>query len=277
MFARRCKPVVFGGPSIAYLPSAVLDRIEIKPPARRGDLLSLLTRRPGRVVLIDGLFSSNMAVPPAECRQLLKGGWTMVGAASMGALRASELWSLGMIGLGEIYTLFRLGTLHADADVAVALHPDSYQELTLSLVHIRSLLATMRRRDEITAAFARKLLAAVREVHFLERAWAVCAERWTRCGIDGTTLASLSALARDPGEHPKIRDAHSALSVVLAGTWSEFVPVHATVTVVRPRSGIGTAKGEPDGPRICPACHYQTPATAIFCPNCASISHEMAH
>ncbi|HCU97270.1 MAG TPA: hypothetical protein DHU96_33000, partial [Actinobacteria bacterium] len=93
-------PVVFAGPSLgeaharAALPGAV-----ILPPARCGDVLSVLRLRPAAIVLIDGLYDTTPAPWHKELLWALEARVPVVGAASMGALRAAELDRFGMIGV----------------------------------------------------------------------------------------------------------------------------------------------------------------------------------
>ena len=57
----------------------------------------------------------------------------------MGALRAAELCTLGMIGVGRIFRWYRDGTVIDDAEVAL-LHADAehdYRPLTVPLVNVR--------------------------------------------------------------------------------------------------------------------------------------------
>jgi hypothetical protein len=46
-------------------------------------------------------------------------GVHVFGAASMGALRAAEMHSLGMVGIGTIFQWYRDGKIVADDEVAV--------------------------------------------------------------------------------------------------------------------------------------------------------------
>lgn len=215
-------PIVFGGPSLSHLPAGSRRRIELRPPARRGDLEALAGEsRPATVVLVDGLFGGAMAVTPTECRHLLDAGWRVLGASSMGALRASELWSLGMIGVGDIYTLFRLGVLRSDADVAVAYDPDGFSELTISLVYVRSVLSAMERRQELSALQARKFLARARAVYWCDRTWERLGREWRDGNLNARALARAIELIRDPRLDPKKTDAVLAVHSVLAQRWVE--------------------------------------------------------
>ena len=60
----------------------------------------------------------------------LSQGVHVVGGASMGALRAAELYPFGMEGVGEIFEWFRDGVIEADDEVAV-IHSSAENLLTL--------------------------------------------------------------------------------------------------------------------------------------------------
>jgi hypothetical protein len=88
------KTVIFVGPSISRQKLQHITEAELAPPIRRGDL----TRFPDydRFIIIDGEFGQSLSVSPKEILGLLDQGKTVLGAASMGALRASELDIHGM-------------------------------------------------------------------------------------------------------------------------------------------------------------------------------------
>jgi hypothetical protein len=73
----------------------------------------------------------------------LSRGIAVYGAASLGALRALELRSYGMIGVGQIFEAFADGTLLRDDEVALIHGPGeaSYAPLSEPLVNIRWTLA----------------------------------------------------------------------------------------------------------------------------------------
>ncbi len=55
----------------------------------------------------------------------------------MGALRAAETYSFGMIGVGEVFRMFRDGVLDGDDEVALAYDRESYAHYSEPLVNIR--------------------------------------------------------------------------------------------------------------------------------------------
>jgi hypothetical protein len=172
------RPLVclFVGPSV---PAAELGAIfapidaelRLLPPARQGDLLRLLTDRPAIVGLIDGYFFHVPAVLHREILLLLERGTRVLGAASLGALRAAELDVHGMEGVGEIYRWYRDGVIDADDEVAVghADASDGYRPLTVALVNLRHGLRLARRRGIIGARTARTVLAAGQQTFVAER------------------------------------------------------------------------------------------------------------
>ena len=89
---------VFLGPSLDRETARGILPANYYPPVRLGDVYRLLATGIQMVVIIDGLF---YASTPVWQRELLAGldfGITVVGASSMGALRAAELAPYGMIG-----------------------------------------------------------------------------------------------------------------------------------------------------------------------------------
>ena len=216
----RKKPIVFAGASLSNLSPAHKLRLSLRPPVRRGDLIKLVeSESPGTIVLIDGLFNSTLAVTPAECRETLNAGWQLIGASSMGALRASELWPAGMIGIGDIFTLYRLGVLRSDADVAVALHPQTFEEATASTVHIRAVLFHLEAHRNLSSSLARRLLLMARQIHWYDRDWNTLLTVWRQSGVDPELLNAASDCAMNPLLHPKKIDAHLAINSLLAYRW----------------------------------------------------------
>ena len=69
-------------------------------------------------------------------------GIAVFGASSMGALRAAELHEFGMVGVGQIFEMFRDGVLEDDDEVALQHGPEELNYLPVSepLVNIRATL-----------------------------------------------------------------------------------------------------------------------------------------
>ncbi len=165
--------LVFAGPS---LPSGVRPgdpRFAWRPPAAAGDLLRLLRDPPDIVCLIDGYFDSRPAPWHKEILLLIEAGTRMLGAASMGALRAAELDRHGMTGVGEIYRAYRSGMIHGDDEVALvhALGDLQWKPVSEPMVEVRATLLSAVRAGIVSADLARVLRDSARAIHFSERDW----------------------------------------------------------------------------------------------------------
>jgi TfuA protein len=83
-------------------------------------------------------------VSPKEILTALPAGKTVIGASSMGVLRASEMDFCGMIGVGWVYEHFASASIRRDDDVALAYSPIDLSPITIPRIDIEywtSLLA----------------------------------------------------------------------------------------------------------------------------------------
>jgi hypothetical protein len=166
--------------------------VELRPPIIRGDLIDLCARTPvtTRVLLLDGEFGQRMSVSVAEIRAYLAEGRHMVGASSMGALRAVECWSLGLTGYGWVVERYLDATTDADADVALLFDPDTFQPVTIPLINVRWLLTGLVADGTLDRTDAATALGAAREVGFRGRFPAALGRAWRRT-LTGPAAAAL--------------------------------------------------------------------------------------
>ena len=164
--------LVFAGPS---LPPALRPAgpFEWRPPARAGDILALVERPPETVCLIDGYFDWCPAPWHKELLSLMARGTRLLGASSMGALRAAELDGFGMTGIGAIYRAYRDGRITGDDEVALihATEKLDWAPLSVPMIELRATLAAACRAGLVAIACARRLRARGRELHFEDRDW----------------------------------------------------------------------------------------------------------
>lgn len=165
-------PIVYVGPSVSSEEAkAALPGSHPQLPIRRGDLY--LAREAGAAVfvILDGVFFQDDAVSPREIIDVLEDGALIVGASSMGALRAAECWPAGMLGVGSIYRLFRRGSLTSDDEVAVAFSAELHKLLSVPLVNVRHAAARACRQGWLERGAAAALVRAAEETFYLERTW----------------------------------------------------------------------------------------------------------
>ena len=164
------------------------------PPICQGDLASaIVDRKPRAVLIVDGEFGQSMSVWHKEILHALHLGVRVIGASSMGALRAAELGRFGMEGVGAIYEYYRDGWLTSDADVAL-LYDEDYRPLTWPLVNVRATVQDLLRRDLLVAEDAEALLQAAQGLHFSERRERRLAERVAALGVAPARAAELARL-----------------------------------------------------------------------------------
>lgn len=112
---------VFLGPSLPSDEAAtLLPSADLRGPATLGDIHDAVIGGSTAVCLIDGLFERVPAVWHKEVLWALEKDVVVVGASSMGALRAAELAPFGMVGIGSVYEDVLAGRIEDDDDVAVA-------------------------------------------------------------------------------------------------------------------------------------------------------------
>ena len=161
------RPCVFIGPSLPLDEARLLIDADFRPPVRRGDLAALDPAR--LVVIIDGEFHQSFSVSPNEILRLLDLGGTVVGASSMGALRAAELADFGMIGLGWVFAAYYEGVIVGDDEVALAYCPFGLQALTVPVVNVRHWLGRIESAGLIDAVASARALRRARQVFYADR------------------------------------------------------------------------------------------------------------
>ncbi|MCP1715098.1 hypothetical protein J2T58_000946 [Methanocalculus alkaliphilus] len=162
--------VVFLGPSLPHDEArAICPGATFLPPVRRGDLLAVSGSDVSVVCIIDGYFFQDAAVGHREILSLLKAGKRVIGASSMGALRAAELDTLGMEGVGLIYSLYRDGTLVSDDEVALVFDPESWLPLSDPLINIRCTLRLAEEKGILTRDERQLLLRTAIDLFYPER------------------------------------------------------------------------------------------------------------
>ncbi len=166
------RTIVFLGPSLER-PAAdsILPAAEYRPPARRGDILAAVRDGAEIICLIDGVFHQESAVGHREILSALKSGVRVIGASSMGALRAAEMDTLGMEGIGEIYRMYKSGELISDDEVALVFDPVSGYALSEPLINIRCTLKKAEEAEVISAKEHAALLNTARSLFYPSRTY----------------------------------------------------------------------------------------------------------
>lgn len=200
--------IVFAGPSLYGIPPEHLAGIHLRPPAAKGDILASVAEAPAAIGIIDGTFENGTAIWHKEILVALESGIPVLGAASMGALRAAECAAFGMIGIGSVYRDYAEGRRTSDADVAIAHAPAAlqYRPLTEALVDIEATLEQMAALGLLAPDLADRLRDAARQLHFKARIWPAIV---AAAGVPADLLESLAT-------HRVSRKSEDALALIAA-------------------------------------------------------------
>lgn len=218
--------VVFLGPTLQRQEATeVLDAIYL-PPAGQGAVIEAVQRHaPAAILLIDGTFQTEPAVRHKEILWAIGEGIPVFGAASMGALRAAELFPY-MQGCGLIYRWYRRTPFAPDDAVAVLHGPAEvgHAPLTDALVDVRLTLKAALRGGRLSRAAHDRLVETAVRLNFRERTLdAVVAQ-----GLPDLTPALRVEIAAKLRRHfvqRKKLDALAALGMLRDGAFDPAPPV----------------------------------------------------
>ncbi|MEH0551150.1 TfuA-like protein [Streptomyces sp. B21-101] len=211
---------MFVGPTLPRSePQLAAPDVRVWPPARHGDLFDSAIRGGDTVVVIDGAYHQAPALRHKEILAVMGREVRVVGAASIGALRAAELAPYGMLGVGRIYSAYASGEIDGDDEVAVGQAPDGeWDALTWPVVNLRHVLQLARSAAVLDGERAARLLAALRAVYYPQRTTAAVRSVCRRQGE--TEFAGWLAEQREQDRHfgdLKRADALAAVRMAVGG------------------------------------------------------------
>lgn len=186
--------VVFSGPSLELDAARAILDASYRAPVANGDVVRAV-RRGARVIgIVDGAFEWTLAVWHKEILWALAEGIHVLGAASMGALRAAELAPFGMRGVGRIYELYRDGALEDDDEVAVVHEPgDGYAAASDAMVDIRFTLRAAAYDGVIADRTGRGLTEIAKRRFYPDRHYASILAVARSDGLPASELDALEA------------------------------------------------------------------------------------
>jgi hypothetical protein len=202
--------VVFLGPSLERKTADALMEARYLPPARRGDVTAAAGSGARIITLIDGVFFQENAVGHREILDALSQGIRVIGSSSMGALRAAELDTLGMEGVGKVYALYRDGVLVSDDEVALVFDPETGAPLSEPLVNIRCTLQRAEEEGVIGPEAASAILEIATSLYFPDRSWEQILDAALAC-LPPETIQNLSSFIGTSAVDQKREDALAAL------------------------------------------------------------------
>ena len=219
------RKLVFLGPSLPLAEARDLcPDAEFHPPVRFGDLYALACDPPGQVLIVDGVFHDDTPVWQREILELLQRGWQVLGAASMGALRALELAPYGMLGLGTVFEWYRSGRIEGDDEVALMHGPAEmdYSPLTLPLVDVRHFLAGLEQQGVLAPGQVAGILRGFKHRGFVTRTRGALMDL---VRAEGADVATVRDQLLDQAHGLKAQDTRLALRIVAGRLRPPAAPV----------------------------------------------------
>jgi hypothetical protein len=228
------RAVVFAGPS---LPPRMRPAGETcwdwRPPVRQGELYRAALDRPAAIGVIDGYFEIVPTVWHKEILWAMEAGIHVFGAASIGALRAAELDSFGMRGIGRIYEDFRSGVLQDDDEVAVLHGPAElgYPPVTEPMVNIRATLAAAVRDRILGPEASAELCGIAKGLFYKQRSWETVLRLAEARGWPEAERLGFSGWLPTGRIDQKCRDAEAMLAAMRAHLSARPPPLLVTYTL----------------------------------------------
>lgn len=210
------KVIIYTGLSLPFdeakeiLDSADGTEIIYKRPIKRGDLSLALKENPDIIGIIDGVFHQSSAVGHKEILNVIKNGVEVYGASSMGALRASELDTLGMIGIGYVYNQYASGEVDSDDDVAVMLDSETLEALSEPLINMKYVFTNAVAENIITEDEKDELLKIAKKTFYPKRNYA---QTLAESDLDNDTKSNLINFIRESPDIKK-EDAKDLLKTI---------------------------------------------------------------
>lgn len=205
------KIVVFIGPSLPLAEAREILDADYHPPIARGDITALLNDPPDIIGIIDGVFHQQPAVSHKEIIQALKEGIMIVGASSMGALRAAELDSMGMVGIGTVYQYYRDGIIESDDDVAIVFDPITHELLSEALVSMSYNFQVAENKGIITSNDYKVLYETAKNIFYPHRTYQ---RVFNQSSLEKNKITELGTFLDKHGIDIKAEDAKKALKYI---------------------------------------------------------------
>ncbi|WP_440682861.1 TfuA-like protein [Cysteiniphilum halobium] len=165
---------IFAETSITHAQiKAHLPHAHLHTSAKTGDILRV-TPNSNIIILIDGNFDFTNSVWHKEILCALEKGITVIGASSMGALRAAELDVFGMIGFGFAYECYKNNITDDDSEVAINYYRLGDEMLqTIPSINIRATCDALINSRLCTQQTANDIFTSTHNIFYKRRTWEV--------------------------------------------------------------------------------------------------------
>lgn len=163
------KPIVYLGPTLSREEAIKILDADYRDPAKKGDFLMLSRDSDEKkyVGFVDGVFLHDYPPSPIEVYHLAtRKNIELIGASSLGALRAVELEKFGMKGIGKIFELYKNGIINADDEVAVTFVRENNILQSEAMIDIRFNLFLAYKKGVITNQTKKRFAKIAKNIYF---------------------------------------------------------------------------------------------------------------
>ena len=187
-------------------------------------------QRPRLIGVVDGYFETVPTVWHKEILWALAQGIHVYGAASIGALRATELADFGMIGVGLVYRQFRSGGLTDDDEVAILHGPAEvdYVPVTEAMVNVRSTVDRALQVGIVEPEEAAVLIGAAKSLFYKDRTYELILKRAAECDLAPEELERFADWLSGGKIDQKRLDAEDMLSAIVNHMRTDARPFEAS-------------------------------------------------
>lgn len=207
---------IFTGPTISSAEVQEVLNCRCLPPAAQGDIYRAALDKPRVIGIVDGYFQGRLSIWHKEILWAMSQGIHVFGCSSMGALRAAELHSFGMRGVGRIFESYRDGVIEDDDEVALLHGPEEtgFAQVSEPLVNIRATLTAAADAGIIDAAFSALLLWIAKATFYQNLTWKGLLGSAELKRFDSEQLQRLQAWLPEGRIDAKRRDAREMLQAI---------------------------------------------------------------
>lgn len=205
---------VFVGPTLSRERiQQVLPAASVFNPVAFGDVYRSTNRRVRAILIVDGYFERVPAVWHKEILWAMSEGVHVLGASSMGALRAAELTDYGMVGIGQIFEAYRAGDLEDDDEVTIvhASAEHGFRPLSEAMVNIRATVAAAVKEGVVSNVTADLFVSVGKDLFYADRSYEALALTALKRGACSHEVRALRTWLPQGRVDQKARDAEHLL------------------------------------------------------------------
>jgi hypothetical protein len=221
------RAVIFAGPSLPPALRTADPALDWRPPVRQGELYQAALAGPAIIGVVDGYFEITPTVWHKEILWAMAQGIHVYGSASIGAVRAAELYPFGMRGVGRIFEAYRDGILFDDDEVAVLHGPEEldYPAVTDAMVNIRATLDKAVAEGVLDRWLVARLTSIGKALFYKERSWDVILRLAVGLGLPPMPLNDLTAWLPGAQVDRKRLDALDMIAAIQAHLTAGVAPL----------------------------------------------------